>query len=111
MATQESTIQYLTSQCPDAGRIRFRKMFGEYALYCNDKVIALVCDDRLYVKPTEQVRAFAGQLEEAPAYPGSSLFLLVDEERWVNPEWMAELIRMTESDLPVPKPKKPRKKK
>jgi len=25
-------------------------MFGEYALYCGDKVVALVCDDQLFVK-------------------------------------------------------------
>jgi hypothetical protein len=26
---------------------------GEYAIYCNGKVVALVCDNQLFVKPTE----------------------------------------------------------
>lgn len=29
-----------------------RKMFGEYALYLDGMVVALVCDDKLFLKPT-----------------------------------------------------------
>lgn len=81
-------------------------MFGEYALYCDEKVVALICDDKLFVKPTDAGRAFAGNLEEAPAYPGSKLFLLVEEDRWEHRGWMTELIRITAAALPVPKAKK-----
>lgn len=41
MATQESTVKYIVAQVTNAGRIRSRKMFGEYALYCDDKVVAI----------------------------------------------------------------------
>lgn len=44
----------------DAGRMAARKMFGEYALYCDDKVVALVCDNSLFVTPTDEGRAFEG---------------------------------------------------
>ena len=29
-------------------------MLGEYVIYCNNKVVALVCDNKLFVKPTAQ---------------------------------------------------------
>jgi len=86
-------------------------MFGEYALYCNEKVVALICDDRLFVKPTQEGRAFAGPLEEAPPYPGSKPFLLVEEDRFEDRDWMTEFIRITAAALPIPKPKKPKKNK
>lgn len=84
-------------------------MFGEYALYCDEKVVALICDDKLFVKLTDAGRAFVGQLEEAPPYPGSKPYWLVEEDRWENREWMTELIRVTANALPVPKQKKARR--
>ncbi len=111
MATKESTAQFLEEQVSGAGAVRIRKMFGEYALYCDDKVVALICDDRLYLKPTVPGKEFGGEFEEGNAYPGSSMFWIVDEDRWDNREWMSELVRITADALPKPKPKKPRKKK
>jgi len=55
----------------NAGQIRYKKMFGEYALYCDGKVIALVCDNRLLLNQTEAGRSFIGNVVEAPAYTGA----------------------------------------
>lgn len=106
MATQESIIEFLFEQVADAGAVRARKMFGEYALYCDDKVVALICDDQFFLKPTEQGRVFLGAVEEAPPYPGSKPFFWIDEGRWDDRAWMCELVRITAEALPKPKPKK-----
>jgi TfoX/Sxy family transcriptional regulator of competence genes len=106
MASTEEFVKFICEQMENAGTIRYRKMFGEYAVYCNDKVVALICDDKLYVKSTEGGRAFiGGDLVEAPAYQGakSSYFI---EDKFENKEWISELISITEKELPVPKPKK-----
>ena len=84
-------------------------MFGEYAIYCKDKVIALVCDDQLFVKPTKAGRSFIGNVVEAPAYPGAKPSFLI-EDQIEDREWLGELIARTEQELPEPKPKKKRKK-
>ena len=52
MATRQSTIDFLLDQLADLPGVRARKMFGEYALYLDEKVVALVCDDQLFLKPT-----------------------------------------------------------
>jgi len=52
MASRQSTVDYLLEQIKEAGTVSYKKMFGEYAIYCNGKVVALVCDDELFVKPT-----------------------------------------------------------
>lgn len=106
MSTNQSTVDFLTSQLSDAGVIRYRKMFGEYALYCDEKVVALICDDKLFVKPTDTGKDFAGNLEEAPPYPGSKPFLVIEEDRWEDAAWLSEFIRITAAALPAPKKKR-----
>ncbi len=108
MASDESFVVYVADQMRDAGTIRYRKMFGEYALYCDEKVVALVCDNRLFVKPTEGGRAHIGAVTEAPAYPGAKMSFLV-EDNIDDREWLGELIRITFDELPEPKAKKKKK--
>jgi TfoX/Sxy family transcriptional regulator of competence genes len=84
-------------------------MFGEYALYCDEKVVALVCDDQLFVKITPAGRALVGQrYEEGTAYPGAKPSMLIGAEEIDDAERLCELIRLTADALPAPKPKRPR---
>ena len=106
MATAQSTADFLLDQLSGAGRMRSRKMFGEYALYLEDKVVAFVCDDRLYVKPTDAGRAFIGEVTEAPAYPGSKMYFLIEEDRWEDRDWLTQLIVTTAGALPAAKKKR-----
>lgn len=88
-----------------------RKMFGEYALYCESRVVALVCDDTLFVKITEPGKEFIGDsYEEGPAYSGAKPSMVIPEDKIEDREWLGELIRITTENVPLPKPKKPKKK-
>ena len=107
MATDQSFIDFLVDQMGavgEAGAITFRKMFGEYAIYCGGKVVALVCDNQLYVKPTEGGKAFIENIVEAPPYPGAKMYFLI-EDKFEDREWISDLIRITAKELPEPKPK------
>jgi TfoX/Sxy family transcriptional regulator of competence genes len=108
MASDNSFVEFIVDQISDVGLITFKKMFGEYALYCEGKVVALVCDNRLYIKPTEGGRAFISDVAEAPAYPGAKPSFLIDD-RVEDREWISNLIRITYEELPEPKEKKKRK--
>ena len=108
MATDQEFMEFLADQMSGAGEISYRKMFGEYAIYCGGKVVALACDNQLFVKPTAAGRAFIGAPVEAPAYPGAKNSFLI-EDAFEDREWISELIRITAKDLPAPKPKKPKR--
>ena len=108
MASDLSFVEYVCEQMSAAGSIAFRKMFGEYVIYCEGKVVALVCDNRLFIKPTSAGRDFVGQVVEAPPYPGAKDHFLVGEEL-EDREWLTNLVRLTEQELPVPKPRKPKR--
>ena len=108
MATDLEFMEFLADQMAGAGEISYRKMFGEYAVYLDGKVVALVCDNQLFVKPTAAGRAYIGAPVEAPAYPGAKNSFLI-EDAFEDREWISELIRITARDLPAPKPKKPKR--
>ena len=105
MPTDAGFVQFVVDQINRAGEISSRKMFGEYALYCNKKVVALICDDQLFVKPTEGGRKYIGEVVNAPAYPGAKPSFLI-EDKLEDRVWLTELIRITEKELPEPMPKK-----
>ena len=111
MATRNETVDFLLEQLAGVHGISSRKMFGEYALYVGPKVVALVCDDQLFVKPTQAGRAFIGDIVEGFAYPGAKASFQISGELWDDADWLCELIRKTEAELPVPKPKTPKAKK
>lgn len=102
-------MEYIEDQLSDIPGINSRKMFGEYALYCGDKVVALVCDGKLFVKITEAGKAYVGDhYEEGTAYPGAKPSMYIDEDLIENRDWLGGLIRLTAEHLPIPKPKKKR---
>ena len=104
MASDLTFVEYVCDQTSAAGAITFRKMFGEYAIYCGGKIVALVCDNQLFVKPTSGGRSFVGRVAEAPPYPGARAHLLIGDEL-DDREWISTLVRITEKELPVPRPK------
>lgn len=105
MASDENFVKFIVDQIENAGEIHARKMFGEYAIYSDGKVVALVCDNQLFVKQTDGGRAFIGDIVEAAAYPGAKPSFLI-EEKIEDKDWLSGLIRITAEELPAPKPKK-----
>jgi TfoX/Sxy family transcriptional regulator of competence genes len=78
-------------------------MFGEYGLYCDEKVVALICDDTLFVKPTAIAPQFFDQPELGPPYPGAKDWYVVSGDRLEHREWLRALIERTAEVLPAAK--------
>lgn len=108
MASDLAFVEYVCDQMNAAGTITFRRMFGDYAIYCEGKVVALVCDNQLFVKPTSGGRSFVERFTESPPYPGAKAHFLIGDEL-DDREWISKLIGITERELPVPKPKRPKR--
>jgi len=109
MSTSQEFIDYILENIEDAGTVTFRKMFGEYAVYCDGKVIALVCDNQFFLKPTEAGRNYIGDVVEAPPYKGAKDYFLIEDVE--DRDWFSELIKITTAEVPKPKPKKKKSKK
>ena len=110
MASDLKFVEFITDQISDECEISFRKMFGGITLYSKGKVVALICDNQLFVKPTNAGKEYIGDFIEAPAYPGAKPSLLI-QDQIENAEWLSKLILITEKELPKPKPKVKKKSK
>jgi TfoX/Sxy family transcriptional regulator of competence genes len=106
MASDEKFMEYVADQLSAGGMITYRKMFGEYGIYCNGIYFAAVCDNKLFIKPTQAGRLYIGKPVESPPYPGAKNHFLI-EEKLEDRDWLGELVRITVKSLP---PKKKRKK-
>lgn len=79
MASSPDVVEYICFQLRHAGDISFKKMFGEYGLYCDRKYFGLVCDNQLFVKITEPGLKLLPQQEQGSPYPGARPHFLMTE--------------------------------
>lgn len=102
MASSQDFVDYVTLQMKGAGLVTARKMFGEYGVYCEGKMFAVVCDNKLYIKPTVLGRKWIKKPVEAAPYPGAKLYFLI-EDKLDDHHWLAKLAQLTVNELPLPK--------
>ena len=104
MASKPDFVQFVADQCADAGEIVTKKMFGDYAIYCDGKIFGLICDDCLYLKPTEAGRKLLCEVDLRPPYEGAKDYFYISDldER----DYLSRLVRETCKELPMPKIKK-----
>ena len=100
MASSLDFVQYVVDQCSEAGEV------VDYGIYCNGKIFGLICDDRFYLKPTEEVRPLLRTEELRPPYDGArDYFYIADID---DHDYLSKLVKETYRVLPEPKPKSKR---
>lgn len=104
MASKIEFVAYIADQLKAAGNITYRKMFGEYGMYCDGKIFALICDDQFFVKITEAGKQVDDSLKTAAPYEGAKPYFLV--ENVDDSAYLTRLVTETCKELPAPKPKK-----
>lgn len=108
MTTAPATIAYLIDTLHPLP-LTHKRMFGEYALYLDGIVVAFVCDDTLFIKPTPTALALLPDTERGPAYPGSKDYI-IGSQLLDDPDLCTRALRAVQSDAPDPKLKKPKPK-
>ena len=109
MASDASFVEYVCEQADLRPRLTHKKMFGEYALYLDGTVVAFVCDNQLFIKPTEAGRALLVHTDEQPPYPrGKPHFRLGAELD--DRDLLRRVLLATQQALPAPKPPSTRRK-
>lgn len=108
MASSRDFVEYIAEQVGLGGRLTYRKMFGEYALYLDGKVVAFACDNSLFVKPSQAASDLAPELPQRPPYPGAKHYPVADE-LLDDTDVLRRLIIETAALMPAPKAAKPRK--
>ena len=106
MATERHFVDYVIEQAGLGDRLTCKKLFGEFALYLDGKVVAFACDNSLFVKPSQAVQALAPGLPNGPPYPQAKDCPIADE-LLDDPEALRRLSLETAALMPPPKARKP----
>jgi TfoX/Sxy family transcriptional regulator of competence genes len=108
VATEKSFVEYVIETVGLGSRLTCKKLFGEYALYLDGKVVAFACDNSLFIKPSRAVATLAPDLPQGPPYPGAKDYPIADE-LLDDPQALRRVIAETAELMPPPKAKKPAK--
>lgn len=103
MATSIDYIEFVCEQIHGNYAIRYKKMFGEYMVYLNDKPVLLVCDNTVFVKKLAELTDIMSNAECGFPYDGAKEHYILDIE---NSELTERVITMIERITPLPKKRK-----
>jgi len=83
-----------------------KKMFGEYGIFLDGKMVAMVCDDRLFVKSLDaSLEVLGTQWEEESPYPGAKPHAVPSEAFLRRRGNLAKLLDALWMVIPAPKPR------
>lgn len=105
MSTQKETVEFILEKLGHSKHFSTRAMFGEYALYADGKVVALICDDQLYVKIVPASAELESVCDTDTPYPGAKLYYLVEESQLDRLENLPEILLEISKSLPAKKVK------
>lgn len=100
MATSVDYIEFVCEQIGGGYAVRYKKMFGDYVVYVNDKPVLLVCDNTVYVKKLKELADTMKNAQCGVPYDGAKEHYILDME---NAELICKVIDICERVLPIPK--------
>lgn len=106
MATTQEYMEFVAGQLSEAGRITYRRLFGEYGVYCDGKFFGTVEGNQLYLKITEAGKALLPDAEVASPHEGARMLPVEEIE---DREFLGQLVRETCAELPAPAPRHKRR--
>ncbi|MFT8593327.1 MAG: hypothetical protein ABF747_06950 [Bifidobacterium sp.] len=100
MGTSLEFVEYVCDEVREAGAVRYRKMFGDYMVYVNDRPLLLLCDSIVYVKMLPCIEDLMSDAERGIPYPGAKVHYILDFE---NRELALPVIARLEEVTQIPK--------
>ncbi|MFZ2539622.1 MAG: TfoX/Sxy family protein [Oscillospiraceae bacterium] len=104
MASSLDYVQYVCDQMSGAGDVTYKKMFGEYTIYCNSKVLGLICDNQVFIKPTTAGETLIPNATKDSPYDGAKLHIVLEDLD--DRDFITGFVIATCEELPFPKPRK-----
>ncbi len=103
MASDKVLVETIVERMSGGGEIRAKAMFGEYGIYCDDRMIGQVNENVLHIKMTDAGAAIIRNDRTQPPYEGAKPAFVIDGEDLLDEGYLAQLARVTADALPAPK--------
>lgn len=102
MSSNIDFVLYVCEQVPSTYEVRYKKMFGEYMVYINEKPILLICENMVYIKKLQEIAKLMQRADCGIPYKGAKEHYILDFE---NPELVENVVFILEKVTPLPKRK------
>lgn len=103
MSTSLDFINYVCEQLNGIGDINYKKMFGEYMVYLNNKPVIIVCDNVAFVKKLDIIAEVMKDADVGFPYKGAKEHYILDID---NADFCKKIVTQIENVTPLPKSKK-----
>ena len=103
MASDLDYVQYVIDQIKTNGKITYKKMFGEYLIYLNNKPVIMVCDNTTFVKMYDCIKPLMENVETGSPYKGAKEHYIVNVD---DSEHLSYIVTVLEKNVPIPKKRK-----
>ncbi len=103
MATTNEYIEYVCEQINGIGVIRYKKMFGEFMIYVNDKPVIIVCNNNAFVKKLDCIEEMMKDAKLGYPYKGAKEHYVLDID---DSDFCKKIVSKVEEVTPIPKPRK-----
>lgn len=101
MASAVETANFIVDQLAGSGEVFTKRMFGEFCLYVDGRVVGFICDDQLFIKITDGGGGVIREKLVGHPYPGSREYWIVPADDWDDRNYMESVMRATVAELPV----------
>ncbi len=106
MATSVDFIKYVCEQLNGIGNVTYKKMFGEYMVYLNDKPVIIVCDNTTFIKKLDCIKDDMKNASLGYPYKGAKEHYILDID---NSDFSKDIILKIEKITPIPKKRSSKK--
>jgi hypothetical protein len=107
MATSREYALFVENLFRGVDGFSMKRMFGEYGIYLQGRVLGFLCDEQILLQDTPTARKLLPNAERKELFPGSKLFIIFSDEG--NHHLLQSVAQAMWEELPVPKPRKGRK--
>jgi TfoX/Sxy family transcriptional regulator of competence genes len=102
MASDLDYVQYVIDQIKTSGIITYKKMFGEYLIYLNNRPVVMICDNTAFVKMLDCIKPLMKNEKIGFPYEGAKEHYIVNVD---NSEHLGKIVMALEKNIPIPKKK------
>ena len=107
MATSREYALFVENLFRGVEGFSMKRMFGEYGIYLQGRVLGFLCDEQILLQDTPTARKLLPNAERKELFPGSKQFIIFSDEG--NHHLLQSVAQAMWEELPVPKPRKGRK--
>jgi TfoX/Sxy family transcriptional regulator of competence genes len=102
MASTIDFVTHVVEQIKLDIPITYKKMFGEYLVYANEKPAVLVCDNTAFIKILDCIKPYLENADKGFPYQGAKEHYIIDVD---DSDLLTNVVRELEKNVPLPKKK------